>query len=130
MVVPHHPPTPTAGAWSSHAYILDAGGRPSTALLRFSAVPVLQQPFNSGCCFYHKGPFIEFFCKPPYAALEKARLIYGSYRTIDKTIVCCLVLLDQIQNLFLNLYCIYHLGFVVGVLTLLVVLSCNPLSLI
>jgi hypothetical protein len=34
--------------------ILNVGGRPSTALIRFSAVCALQQPFNGSYCFYHK----------------------------------------------------------------------------
>ena len=58
--------------------ILDAGGRPSTASIQFSAVSTLQQSFNRSCCFCHKRLFIEFFCKLLCAALKKAQLIYNS----------------------------------------------------
>jgi hypothetical protein len=85
-----------------------AGDRPSTDLIWLSTVPALQQSFNGGYCLYHNGLFTEFFC-------TCHRLMRPWNRLSLYVIACYLVLLDQIQNLFLNLYCIYLLGFVVGV---------------
>jgi hypothetical protein len=48
--------------WSDFEKEIDAGGRPSTAPIWFSAVPYLQQPFNHGFCIYRNELFTEFLC--------------------------------------------------------------------
>jgi hypothetical protein len=103
--------------------IFDTGGCLSTDPIRFFAVPALQQPFYRGCCFYCNRLFMEFLfnLSPHCAALEKTRLVYGFPGTIGNTIACCWVHLDLIQNLLLFMYCVYLLGFVVGVSTSFVV---------
>ena len=112
----------------------DSAGCLSTDSIWFSTMPALQQSFNSGCCLYPNELFtyIEYFCNlsSPCAVLKKVCLVYGSSGTVGKSIACCWILLDMIQYLFLYLYCIYHLGFVVRVITLCGLWIHNSLFLI
>lgn len=101
------------------------GSRPSTAPIRLSAVLFMQQSLNGGCRYYRLGLFIEFFChySPPYAALGKSWLVYGSSGIINK-IIAYTLLLSMIM------YYIFSFGFVVGLPTPLLFDPCNLFSLI
>jgi hypothetical protein len=68
--------------------------------------PFLQQSLNGGCCLHRLGLFTESFCHlpQPCTALEKARLVYNSFKIMNNSITYCL---------FLFLYCVFRLGFVV-----------------
>jgi hypothetical protein len=87
------------------------GGNLSTVPIRLSAIFFLQLSLNCGYCFYRLGKFFCLF-SPPCAIIEKSRLVYWFFGSINKTII---------YNLLLSLimYCIFSFGFVVGVSSLL-----------
>jgi hypothetical protein len=91
---------------------VDSARSSSTVLLLFLTIFLLQQPLHSGCCLYWLGLFTDLFCHllPLCVAFRKTRFFYGSFGIIVEAITYCLYLL---------FFCLFYLGSIVRVPTLL-----------
>jgi hypothetical protein len=106
----------SAMMWFDLEEEIDVGDPPSMVPLWFSAVPALRQLFNNSCCFTSNGLLTEFLCYLHHLARPYNRpgLLMILLESVVITIAYCLVLLDQIQNLFLYVHCILPFGSSVG----------------
>jgi hypothetical protein len=97
--------------WFDFEEEIVVGGRPSASLW-FFVVPALQPSFYSIGCFTHIGLFTEFLCilhlVRPW---NRPGLFMILFESLVITIACYLVILDQIQHLFLYLHYLLLFGF-------------------